>query len=765
MLDIVVAAIIFSHAGKVSPDSALPIRMNQDTPVATPEYEWNMTTGNTLVRSLPVCYSITDHDQQPLRIRCSFYSEQLRLKKRWVRAVSKDASGQPHYNVLGEVAKKEITFGLNGYSIGETPGEPYVWMDLEGSELADRGVCSTETKWQWHWSERPDGPWENFPSAVFGQQPTTHRTYVVLTSNYGESWSSNAGASNLPWAEALQHACDWADGARTTGEVRQRITTSIHYLGFRRECPLFYYNDSQYAPSDRINLGLLLARLDGRPGMGPCADCSDCSAMVSVFSSLLGAPLQQAKISGPFNMNPVQGIGQLRWGSPLDSGRRFFKHHKVAVDPEELKSAPSRAVRIYDACLKLDADSDPTDASHVDPVIPAGLNYGEYLRMLLAPYPTGNPSVSMPAATLKAIKPYSKLHTTLTYGNDEPIVPPGAESIGPENTVFIGGVRSLPGLIEGLEGFNPVWLDAVDLDNGGYVVTAVWSTAADTPCQSCKENTITVQLTFLPSEEEAESALLQFLDQFEIMAEPEPAGLWDFIIDHMPPEGGTWSEQFGNVLIVATQCPPPKCPPPGSGGSTLTPPNISWLDDLHYDPAQLFMIWAVARFGLGPGAAPDPQELAPPSLAPMPPPFSGDVNITDPFMVGEVANSLLGDGNDQRWYKLIYPKDTLSVTEVPALLNRRSRAKQPLAGRSAAQSSLGQSRPVDDSMGLLLPGAKRLVVAPLPGHTGAPVQARLLIYEGHQPVYERYLSFTHFGPPLVPPVVGDLPLTPPGDDG
>jgi hypothetical protein len=70
----------------------------------------------------------------------------------------------------------------------------------------------------------------------------------------------------------------------------------------------------------------------------------------------------------PFALNPTIAIGSNRWRTACDWGA--FNYHEVAW-----KGACTQDDEVFDACVLVDGDADPTRAPH-HPLLPTALRFG-----------------------------------------------------------------------------------------------------------------------------------------------------------------------------------------------------------------------------------------------------------------------------------------------------------------------------------------------------------------------------------------------------
>ena len=71
-----------------------------------------------------------------------------------------------------------------------------------------------------------------------------------------------------------------------------------------------------------------------------------------------------------FEVNPILAIGSRRWATPCGVPGAGFIYHEVAW-----KGACTEDEEVFDACLAVDADIDPTASPH-SPVVPANMLFG-----------------------------------------------------------------------------------------------------------------------------------------------------------------------------------------------------------------------------------------------------------------------------------------------------------------------------------------------------------------------------------------------------
>ncbi len=218
---------------------------------------------------------------------------------------------------------------------------------------------------EWHWEQRrtPHHPWHHFAT-------TRHRIYVVLdvpTAPWKQA-PYNPANTQLPWTDVLDYACRWAAGGTSTDMAAALVTQSVYALGtavVTYDCP---GGGSSHYSAGNFDCSAFIDRLRGGLGNGVYVNCSDCATIVSTFANALGCDLWQSRMGWGFALNPLLGIGSNVWQTAC--GWPGFNYHEVAWE-----GACTANDDVYDACLQVDGDSDPTSAPHTA-LQPQDLRFG-----------------------------------------------------------------------------------------------------------------------------------------------------------------------------------------------------------------------------------------------------------------------------------------------------------------------------------------------------------------------------------------------------
>lgn len=399
---VVVDSIRFNHTPGSARLSAINVRRNAGAPVTTPEWRRGQTAlpeqspavyaiGNVDPRALTVRVALRTDDPSlsavevraieaprpslpwwlpyyvhqpellwgpnPLFARLSDYQAWLSYSA-WYRAVQAVANAGP--NVLGEVAPTVVSFGPNRRTRTEN-------LPLAGPRLVERGVSVGDVAWRWQYRPAGGGAWRDMGT-------TLHRVYSVLAVPTAPWTQSPSGPDNtqLPWLEVLDFACDWARGARTAEEAASAVTRRVFALGngmLQYGCPIGAVTRYSFP---HFNCTAFLERLRGGVGNGPYVNCTDCATIVSTFANALGCDLWQSRMGSydpPFETNPIRVIGSWLWQSPCGTGLGF-SYHEVAWS-----GGCTAEDAIFDACVALDADVNPTSPP-IRGEVPANLRFG-----------------------------------------------------------------------------------------------------------------------------------------------------------------------------------------------------------------------------------------------------------------------------------------------------------------------------------------------------------------------------------------------------
>jgi len=351
-----ISAIKFNfHTGEFEND-ALNIRKNYTTTVSTPSWQKGVTSTYT---DSPAAYAIKETQGNALAVRASFKANGLSAA--YIRATGGNRLGRPK--------ERLISFDSNGNSGYET-------FELENTTFHSHGVDRYYVSWRWQWRLKPTDTWKDLDI-------TKHRVFIILQEPTAP-WAQTIGSTSLPWTDGLEIACKWAKGATTQDQAAGLITEE--YNG----CGMVSYDTTSgmtiYGLSS-FNLTEMIERLNGGVGLGGIINCTDSACTVSTFANLIGCDLWQSRMGSSFYMNEIIPIGYTTWSVPFWGG---FGYHEVAW-----KGACTQNDNIFDGCLKVDGDADPTTTPHT-PLLPKNMLFGDcgtmnYRLRLCTPASNGCP--------------------------------------------------------------------------------------------------------------------------------------------------------------------------------------------------------------------------------------------------------------------------------------------------------------------------------------------------------------------------------------
>ncbi len=259
---------------------------------------------------------------------------------------------------LGGVRRKTVNPVFNASGLTKP-------IDFELMWPLPAAVGKPDVTFDWYARRNPG------PSIPVSVGATSHRLYLVLAKPTAP-W-----VAELPWIAALEIACGWAAGAATVDDAATRITERYYNCGRVKYDDVnggTWYGNGTYA------LAKMIERLNGGTGLGQKVNCTDSANTVSTFANLVGCDLWQSKMaSNPdlnlskFKLNPILAIGYPppspwpTWGG--------FRYHEVAW-----KGACTESDRLFDGCLMVDGDADPTSAPHAW-TLPTNLLFGDCATM------------------------------------------------------------------------------------------------------------------------------------------------------------------------------------------------------------------------------------------------------------------------------------------------------------------------------------------------------------------------------------------------
>jgi len=329
-----VNSIWFNHTAGDAEDG-ITLNYASGNPVATPEwiYGW---------RNSPVAYKATITPK--IKAKFSVSPAGKVVSANIYAELERSGIG------LGAIAEMPVSFDAQGNS-------EWVTFDFDGevSDYVKKGTFSL--KWKAY-----DVNEFTTPDVECGT--TNHVAYVVL--------DTPQHPMEEPWTGVLDRACAWARGVSDCTSAVEKVTDNVYHSG--------YEYDSLGGAAQYFDGGLfdLTRSLQEWGSSSKDINCWDCANMVDIFGNSIGCTLSRYFIylepSG-FLVNYIKPIARTWTNDPFSYGtpRSAFLCHYTAWNGT-----------VYDACLELDGDSDPTSSPHVG-ILPKGMCYYEYRRTLVDP--------------------------------------------------------------------------------------------------------------------------------------------------------------------------------------------------------------------------------------------------------------------------------------------------------------------------------------------------------------------------------------------
>lgn len=333
--DLKLGAISFNHDTSSLSADAMNLRKNFTQTITAPEW----TVGKTSPTDSPAAYAIKETHGKKITIKVQFTVGSNNVTKAEVRAKGG--------GVLGALDPQGVNFA-GGVSV-----PALVSFELHHHSIGAAGIKREDITWHWEYRCCGGSVWEPL-------QTTKHRIYVVLEEPK-LPWKQQPNPNDQnPWTEALDHACVWAAGQQSRDDAATAITKAINAnLG------LVYDNASgssaytTWGVVAMFELTQFLAYLTSGTGLGNIVNCTDCATITTTFSNLVGCDLHASKMGNNFDLTPFRGIGAAGFGCP--GFGCHFSFHEVAW-----KGGHGNGDPLFDACLRIDIDTNPWSAPHIE---------------------------------------------------------------------------------------------------------------------------------------------------------------------------------------------------------------------------------------------------------------------------------------------------------------------------------------------------------------------------------------------------------------
>lgn len=345
-----ILAIKFNHDTNAATHDALNIRIDATGTVNVPEW----TGGETMASQSPAAYAIKSVGMNPITVQARFKTDKP-VKFFEVRALFVARIGAPK-TPLGNLAPTQVIFNADGVS---------KFVSLKCLSGLGTTVRAKNIQWKWQFRTTAGGAWTDFAT-------TRHRIYVLLAVPTSPWLQTPYDATNLqlPWTDVLDIACAWAANASTRDGAAGLITDHVYALGpgtVTYDCP--GGGGSHYTSGGLFNCTAFVDRVNGGPGNGIYVNCTDCSIFTSTFANILGCDLWQSRMESGFALNEILAIGSNVWQTACGWGG--FSYHEVAW-----KNLCTEVDAVFDACLQVDGDANPTGGGPHVPLLPKNMVFG-----------------------------------------------------------------------------------------------------------------------------------------------------------------------------------------------------------------------------------------------------------------------------------------------------------------------------------------------------------------------------------------------------
>ena len=335
--------VVFDHTAGAAQTDALSIRIDG----ATAAPDWIRGAAQTSYAA----YALVPTVNQQISIQADFSFPQPPPGPLWVRARAIDQSDR----VLGNVVEALVP---------QKGGR--VSFNLADVQMWDRGTGRYAVSWQWQFQIVAGNSWIDLAR-------TDHVVFVTLDVP-GGPWTQGQSVADQrlwPWTRVLRWACGWGAGVKLTStglsgaakKLLRKLEAGLYEQGRRKSVPLQYLevDTSDYSQDfpARVFFGTaFLDLLDGipQPGLTTQVNCQDCASALATFANALGCGAQQKRVSHEddflLRTNRIVLIGE----SDDDPETHWFGYHEFVARLRASDQTPL----IHDACLKIDADADPT---------------------------------------------------------------------------------------------------------------------------------------------------------------------------------------------------------------------------------------------------------------------------------------------------------------------------------------------------------------------------------------------------------------------
>lgn len=284
-------SISFNHGPDCDCFGAINIGMNLKKKVRIPEWKKGK-------ESYPAAYLIDEN----IIIKAVF-SASPEISSASIKAKTK--SGQ-----LGDCESKVVSF-IKGKS---------KTVCFRVSKKTPNMITNFEQEWDWYCTDISNGTGSG--EVKFGS--SINKIYILLEEPISPPWETEG--ENIPWADVLDYACKWAEGATDQVTAASKITHALY-----EKTGGYYQKVSRYTPNlienSNFDVERFIEGISSLSGVG-AINCYDMAKALVVFANSLGCNVsyEMAKdIDGDYS-KCIKPVGLSNYClEPVNSNAKCFK--------------------------------------------------------------------------------------------------------------------------------------------------------------------------------------------------------------------------------------------------------------------------------------------------------------------------------------------------------------------------------------------------------------------------------------------------------
>lgn len=353
-----VYSIGFNYESGYSND-ALTIKKGRGSTMPTPEW----LTGSRNERFAYI------KSQSSRKVRVQFYIEPSGYSNSNI-SVYAEVSGEG----IGYININTVYFQGSQYSTPKV-------MTCQGSVAGSVDIRSFS--WSWYAAAVNGNPLED--PLVIGT--TGDHTYYVLL-------AAPQSPLSEPWTDVLDYSCNWAGGQSSSSGAMTKVVQNIY-----SNLDLYYdtYDGSpRYTTNGTSGVFHLNQFLNEVPG-SYMVNCYDCGKASKVFANAIGCGADY-QYTSPFGyLNCIKPIGCGWTNNPFYDSQSYPYNQPIVGEDDPYRTRfgnhafGALSGNIYDACLKVDTDSNPDYGPPFSESWATGWSWNMYKTMVIDDNPPSSP--------------------------------------------------------------------------------------------------------------------------------------------------------------------------------------------------------------------------------------------------------------------------------------------------------------------------------------------------------------------------------------